>query len=93
MRRRDEDGSRPRRPAPAGIDDQTLLVDRDRMRAHLGEQKLCVGQRIAGILDPHLLAWRKQHADRDVDRLLGARGNDDLIRFALNRARRPQVVA
>ena len=87
MRGRDESRARPRRRAPAGVDDQTLGVDRNRVRPHLGEQQLRVGQGITGVLDPDLVARRKQHTDRDVDRLLGAGRNDDLIGLATDRAR------
>ena len=63
------------------------------MRLELGEQQLCMGQGIAGVLDPDLVAGGQQHADGDVDRLLGPGGNDDLIHLAAHRARRSQVVA
>jgi len=55
--------------------------------------ELSVGQRVAGILDPHLVAGHEQHADRDIDCLLGSGGNDDLLGVATHRARRPQIVA
>jgi hypothetical protein len=63
------------------------------MGCSLGEQQLRVGQRITGVLDPHLVAGREKHADRDVDRLLGAGRDDDLFGIAVHRARCPQIVA
>ena len=62
------------------------------MRSRLGEQQLSVCQWITGILDPHLVAGREQHADRDVDRLLGAGRDNDLFGIAAHRARCPQIV-
>ncbi len=93
VRGRDEDRARPRRRAPASVDDQALVVDRDRVRPHLGKQQLRVGEGIAGVLDPDLVAWRKQDPDGNVDRLLGAGRDDDLIRLAADRAGHPEIVA
>ena len=73
MRRREERCARPRCRAQAGVDDQTVGIDGNGMRPRFGEQQLRVGQRITGVLDPHLVAGREQHADRDVDCLLRAR--------------------
>jgi hypothetical protein len=89
MRGRNERYARPRRRLQAGVDDQTLAIDGNGMRPRLGEQQLRVGQRITGILDPHLVAGREQHTDRDVDCLLGAGRDDDLLGVATHRARRP----
>jgi hypothetical protein len=61
------------------------------MRPHFGEQQLRVGQRITGVLDPHLVAGREQHTNRDVDCLLSTTRDDDLLGVAAHRARRPQI--
>jgi hypothetical protein len=71
MRGRDEGGARPRRLAEPGGDDHPLAVDGHRMRPHLGQQQLRQRQRVAGILDPDLIARCQQHADGDVEGLLG----------------------
>ena len=84
--------ARPRYRAQAGVDDQTLGIDGNGMQPRLGEQQLRVSQRITGVLDPHLVAGREQHADRDVDCLLGAGRDDELFGVAAHRARRPQIV-
>ena len=70
MRRSYERRPRPRRGTQAEADNEALRVDRNRVRLDLGEQQLRVRQRITGILNPGLVTRGKQHADRDVDRLL-----------------------
>ena len=78
--------------SPTGVDDQTLGVDGDCMRPRFGEQQLCVGQRITGVLNPHLVAGREQHTNRDVDCLLCTARDDDLLGIAAHCSHRPQIV-
>ena len=92
MRWRNKRRARPRCHANSGANDQALGVDGNGMQPRLGKQQLCVGQRITGILDPHLIAGREQHTDCNVDCLLGARRDDDLRRLTTDRSRRPQII-
>jgi hypothetical protein len=52
-----------------------------------------MGQGVARVFDPHIVGRRQQHADGDVDRVLGPGGDDDLLRFAADTASRLQVSA
>ena len=54
------------------VDHQTLPIDRDGVRLHLGQQKLRMRQWIARILDPHIVRGRQQDPDGNVDCMLGA---------------------
>jgi hypothetical protein len=51
-----------------------------------------VGEEVAGILHPYLFARRQQHADREIDRMLRSRGDDDLLGIAAHPSRRLKIV-
>jgi hypothetical protein len=59
----------------------------------LASSQLRVRERITRVLDPHVIAGLKQHADREVDGLLRAGGDDDLRGIAAYAACRPQIIA
>src|SRR5262249_48318912 len=42
---------------------------------------------------PHLVACPQGHTDHDVDGVLGARGDDNLVRLASHRSRYAQILA
>jgi hypothetical protein len=92
VRGRHEGGARPRRRGDADVDAQAFGVDRDRLQHGIRQHELASRQEIAGILHPHPVARRQQHADRDVDRLLGAGGDDDLLGIRAHPARRLQIL-
>jgi len=74
------------------VDDQTLPIDRDGVRPHLGQQKLRMGQGVAGVLDPRIVRGCQQDPDGDVDCMLSAWGDDNLLRFAAHGAGRFEVL-
>ncbi len=92
MRRRHEGDFRTRRCAQTCIDPDALRIDGHGAQAHPGEQQLPMGHEIARVLDPHLVAGRKQHADGDVDRVLGPGRHHDLLGLATHGARGPQII-
>src|SRR5690606_2299297 len=69
----------------------TFLINRQGNDFSTGRQKRSAQARIAGILDPHLLAWIDQEARNEIERLLGSRGHEHLLRLYRERAHRPQV--
>ena len=93
MRGRYEHGAGARRRAYAGPHVDAVLVDRHVTKLHFGGGERAVGHRVARILHPHFIAAAQQHADHDIDCVLGARGDDDLIRLATHRARGLQIIA
>jgi hypothetical protein len=93
MRRRHKRGTRSWRYAKPNVDPDALDINWDRAQARLGEQQLAMGQEVAGIFDPHLIARCQQDPDGDIDRVLGTRCDDDLLGLASHRARGPEIVA
>jgi hypothetical protein len=79
VRRRDEHRSRLGRRAQPSLDDNSLSINGDGVRPNFGYQELSMGQGIARVFDPHIVARRQQHSDGDVDRMLGPGGDDDLL--------------
>ena len=57
---------------------------------HAGGDERTDRQGIAGILDPDFLACELQHADDEIDGVLGPGRDDDLVRVAAHAARDPR---
>ena len=93
MRRSDEGGAGSWRRTQARAHVEALRVDGDRTKRDAGRRQRPARHRVAGILDPDLVARRKQHPYRNVDRMLGARGDDDLLRARAHAARGAEIIA
>src|SRR6202521_1167266 len=52
-----------------------------------------IGESVTGILDPYLVFLSEQNSNGYADCLLCARSHNDLLGFALNGPRRPQIFA
>ena len=92
MRWRDEDGPRFPSPPHSIPHIQPLGVDRHRHRTDAGRLQYLVHEPVARLLDPRGRPGVEQHACREVESLLRAAHDQDLRRFTMHRARRPQVV-
>ena len=77
----------------AGAHVEALRVDGDRTKRDAGRRQRPPRHRVARILDPDLVARRKEHPYRNVDRMLGARGDDDLLRARAHAARGAEIIA
>jgi hypothetical protein len=77
----------------AGADIEPLSIDRNRTSLYAGGNQGLLCQGITGVFDPRLHIGLEQHPDHEINRVLGAGGNDDLPGIALHGARRTQLVA
>ncbi len=84
--------SRPGRAADPFRHHQALLVHRDGRGAQAGGPQALAGHRIAGVLDPDLVARRQQQAHRQVEGVLGAGGDQHLAGVALQPPRAAKIV-
>ena len=92
MGRRDE--STPRfggRSAPR-FDNDALSIHWDRVRSHIGQRQLSMGQWVAGVFDPYLVTRAHQHPDCNIDGVLGAGSNDNLLGLTADCARSLQIL-
>jgi hypothetical protein len=92
MRRRDESAPGSGGGPTARFNNYALFIDRDRVRSHIGQRKLRMGQSVARVLHPYLVTRAHQHPDCNLDGVLGAGGNDDLLGFATNCACSLQIL-
>ncbi len=92
VRGRDRDQPRRRLEAAALDHAQTLVIDRHRHRSRPGREQHGPGRRVARLLDPDRIAGVDQHPGGEVERLLGARDHDHLLRAAGDRPRARQIV-
>src|SRR5579863_4316150 len=93
VRGRDEHGARFRAPADALGDIDAVVVDRYRtdLRARPDERK--ARQRVSWILDPDFLVWTLHDTGHDIDSLLGAGRDHDLLGFASHSTRGMKIIA
>ena len=80
-------------PGAAGhrVDEQALAVDRHRDHPGAVAREQVAGEGVAGILHDHHVAGLQQHPGDQVERLLGAVGDHDVVGFGLDPARVRQV--
>jgi hypothetical protein len=93
VRGSDEGGAGSWRRTPARAHVEALRVDGDGTQRDAGRRQRPARHRVAGILDPDFIARRKQHPYGNVDRVLGARGDDDLLRARAHAARGAEIIA
>jgi hypothetical protein len=71
---------------------QALVVHRHRHQGDPRRLQHAACAPIARLLDPRAVTDVGQQAHRQIDRLMNTRGDDDLVRRAIHRARHPQVI-
>ena len=88
-----EGHARIRRRLDPGGDHDPVAVDRGVEDVGPHRRQGVTGGRIAGVLHPHPVAVLQQNPGGDVDRMLGAGGDDHLVGLADHPARGPQIIA
>jgi hypothetical protein len=90
MRRTRDQQPRPARQL-AGRQVQALVIEHGGMRAHAGRRQHRRKGPVAGTFHQRGVAPLCQHTGAQINRLVRARRDDDLLRLAHHRARQPQV--
>jgi hypothetical protein len=72
---------------------QPLLIDRDREEAAAGGGQDDALEGIAGLLDPNGVSRIKEHAGRDIERLLRPGDHHDLIGLTFDAASSAEIIA
>lgn len=91
MGRGDERQSRVGLPGDSGGDVQAVIVDRDRHDVGSRGHERGPGPEVAGVLQPRRIAWIEQYPRAELQGLLRAGHDDDLVGGAADATSRPEV--